>query len=371
DVEFETVSTTSNSVHMEPVSNAPRLRWQITIDGYETQLVRFESPALEFLSVDATAPEPVLQTLRTQIGQLAVVLANERDPTLRVEHANIDGDFERWDPVPFDAASENPNSPPRLATWNTSQLPGVRFEPSPDFPHSGRLSLKITNTNTGDASAWLQSQSIPVPNTGRLSVEAWLRVPASAPSARVRLSVQGTTRSGKRFSASSICGSATDRTQQLPTDWGPRPYSLHVADIPTTEMNSLIVSIELIGEGTVWVDDVRVLQSWLHPSESSFLRGKMLAAEEDLTGENYLTASRLLDSPWVQYLRRKHPLFESQSTTTQSLNQFADHEESQVDSDSAPSILSGGSVWGRSNDRPPKSSLIEQLKESVTEGWQR
>ncbi|MFN3189775.1 MAG: family 10 glycosylhydrolase [Aureliella sp.] len=346
------------------------IRWQIPVDGHSSRVIRFESPSMAFVAANANSPEPVLQAVRTELRRLGILLANEQDPTLRTVHANVHGDFEQWEEI-SDSATSQSSRGLKPSHWNTSQLPGVRFHASPDFPRSGETSLKITNTNSGDASAWIQSKPIPAPATGRLSLEAWMRVPTSNPSARVRLSVQGTTSGGKRFAASNNFGSIADRTRQLPTDWGPRPVSLHVADIPTEELESLVVSIELIGEGTVWIDDVRVLQSWLHPSESSFLHGKFLSAEEDLSNGNYLSALNLLNSPWVRYLKRRHPLFEVPPISARSPDQFVERSHLNENTGHDPSRFSGGSVWGRPAEPSQKSSLIEQFKETVTEGWQR
>jgi hypothetical protein len=64
----------------------------------------------------------------------------------------------------------------------------------------------------------------------------------------------------------------------------------------------LQVAIDLIGKGRIWVDDVEVVQSWLHPDERNYLRGQVLVVKQKLANNNPYAADRLLRTPWSEYL---------------------------------------------------------------------
>ena len=158
---------------------------------------------------------------------------------------------------------------------------------------------------------------------------------------------------GKKFEEALDLSPGAD-PRVLANDWGTQPATLNVADIPK-EVNELFVAIELIGRGRVWIDDVEVLQSWLHPDERIYLQGSMFVAKQKLAENNPFPAEQLLGSHWGNYLSQFQPM-ESNSTASRSQRLDAAKEVEDNAKDQG---------W---NEKP---NLFQQLRDSMRERWRR
>ena len=270
------------------------LVWKVQVPG--NRIVGLQlNQRLTVSSASRSCSGNVSTVIADELSVLEAILAASADPTRQEVAADISGDFER---------SPKEGLP---SGWSSSEIPGVTVRVSSHLPHSGRQSLEIASTNKGETRTWLHSPNIPIPVTGRLTIQAWLRSPADRSSTLARVALVGRTVRGDRFERSMLAGSKVDPSQQIPNDWGTRPFTLDVGEIPVDELESLYVSIELVGEGRLWVDDVKVLRCWLHPNERTFLQGRLLVAKRALKAGDPAAAEQLLDSPWARYLRRVHP----------------------------------------------------------------
>lgn len=318
--------------------------WQLNMAAHDVVGIEFSDPELQLKDVVHAPSNELLQRIANELDQFESVISEATDPTQQTPLANILGDFEKW----------NDESQPY--GWNTSTLPGVSIKRSTDLPHSGQSSLMIQNSNEGDVSAWIQSVPFQPPETGRLALQVWLRTPAANRSARVRISIVGRTRTGTRFLSSRDVGSSSDPQLQISNDWGTQPFTLDVSGIPLESLDEILVSVELIGRGVVWVDDVRVCKTWLHPDEQFYLQGMMLVAKENLRDNNPFPAEQLLDNPWGRYLSKYHPLLAISKNGWQAIN----------DKTSKPNeSQSSRNSW---NNNP---NLFQQLREAMRESWRR
>ena len=109
------------------------------------------------------------------------------------------------------------------------------------------------------------------------------------------------------------------------------------------------VAIDLIGPGKVWVDDVEVVQTWLHPEERNYLRGQLLVVEQKLAENNPYPAEKLLGSAWNHYLSELR-----QSMSGQAVNTRASEQQP---GDSA--------AWNRTKP------ALQQWREGWLERWRR
>jgi hypothetical protein len=124
---------------------------------------------------------------------------------------------------------------------------------------------------------------------------------------------------------------------------------LHLADVPIDDLVDLQVAIDLIGPGKIWVDDVEVVENWLHPDERNYLRGQLLVAKQKLAENNPWPADKLIHGPWNHYLL---DLQANLPTTVKS----ASHPNRQSESSTS---------WAGSK------STIQQWRESLLERWRR
>ncbi|MBX3420258.1 MAG: hypothetical protein KF752_01750 [Pirellulaceae bacterium] len=220
------------------------------------------------------------------------LLVMATDPSQQKLLFKLGGSFEHW------------NAANRPVGWNVSTLPNTIIQQESELPHSGSSSLSIQNNNSGQVAAWIQSEPIELPETGRLAVRAWLRMSAADNrQPLVRLGLVGRLKNGQRYEHSSYFGGTEGNpARPLANDWGRRPAELQVADLPVDELKELQVAIDLIGPGKIWVDDVEVVQTWLHPDERNYLRGQLLVIKQKLAENDPYPAAKLLQSPWNHYL---------------------------------------------------------------------
>lgn len=293
----------------------------------------------EIVNVDFKPSEPSLVSISQQLSELEAVLTktSERSSQRILLHGS--GTFEHW------------TDQQKPVGWNVSALPETVIQQATELPHSGQFSIVVENRNRGDVAAWIQSDSIEIPTTGRLALKAWLRSSAADPrKPLVRLGVLGRRRNGSRYQISTYYGGQEAGAKSIANDWGRRPAELYIADLPVDDLVELHVAIDLIGQGKIWVDDVEVAEPWLHPDERNYLRGQLLVAKQKLQENNPFTAERILRSPWNWYIRDL-PSIETLY---------------QTDSSTFP----GGSSEAASGWNPSKSAF-QQWRESLWERWRR
>lgn len=342
----------------EPVRNVkPRLNrsreltkeWTTVIRPFDVIGFEIRDPGFRLVDAQHQAPSAVLSRIGEQLSAIESVVVRAADPTQQRPLTELLGDFEQW------------TTDGKPAGWNVSSLPRVRISRSTDLPHSGNASLLIENENAGDASAWIQSRPVRPPENGRIAVQAWLRTSAVDASSVVRMSVVGRRHSGQRFERSEQFGSR-NRQQQISNDWGTRPASLYVSEIPA-DLEEFFVSVELIGKGRVWVDDIQVLESWLEPQERVYLQGVMLVAKQKLTENNPFPAEQLLSGPWGRYLAELQS--NSQTKTTPAVVDRSVYTTAPKMSIPDEDVSEKRNGW---NDGP---KVFQQLRDSMRERWRR
>jgi len=250
------------------------------------------------------------------------------------------GDFENWvdDLRPFG--------------WTVSSLPQVTIRQEKSLPHSGASCVVIENNNQSQVSAWIQSEKIRIPESGRLVVNAWVRAPSAGNQPHVlRLSLIGRTRDGRRYQRSHQFGTQPNASD-VAIDWGKRPVMLFVTDLPSAELSELHVAFDLVGPGKVWVDDIQALEAYLSPDERIQIRGQIFLAKEKLRDNNAFPAEQVLNSHLARYLAsiKSKPTMQTPVNT----QQFVEPEKA-----------TSGNRW---NNSPP---ILQQLRESMRERWQK
>lgn len=336
-------------IKREPAGEG-RENWLFELEPYEFCSLNIGDRNFEVLDTVSAPPSQVVKRIESQLRKLEQVLNETADPTRQKPLQNVFGGFEHWS---NEFQTEIKEETPTPIAWNVSAMPGVRVDRSSDFPHSGQYSLSIQNQNT-ELAAWVHSREFPAPANGRLSLRAWLRSPTINSDVVVRLSIVGRSKTGQRFERSKQFGSR-EQGIKIANDWGVRPAILEVGDLPVEDLESIFVAIELIGKGHVWIDDVEVLESWLHADERVYLQSRMLVAMKELQRNNPLPAESLLSSSWGQYLSRYHPSMQP--------------TRSDVPSNASPSSSAPSSEVRTKWDATP--SLFQQFRKAMVERWRR
>jgi hypothetical protein len=133
--------------------------------------------------------------------------------------------------------------------------------------------------------------------------------------------LQGRRSDGSRYERSRFLGKdAADAP--ISDRWETAPLVLLVSDLPSSGIDELRVEIDLIGSGTIYVDEVKVYDVYLHPDERNLIRNEIFAASEPFRDPSLTVRldeiDRLWKSYWGEYLRRYVPLT---NTTTKDLSQ--------------------------------------------------
>ncbi len=267
--------------------------------AFDLRVIRINDPTARIAdAVHRTATEELVR-LDAELSALQSIIARSGDPSHYNELTSLGGDFESW---------QDTGAP---AGWAVSSLPQASIGPSERFPRAGQRCALITNAGSGATSAWMQSREFAPPKTNRMLVSAWLRSSPSSPPLRARISVSGRKADGSLYSQSTEVGGNSAAGGRIPIDWGRRPVQLFVDDVPSAELQSLFVAIELIGQGKLWVDDVQVFEMILQPNEQNHLRGQLLLAKNRLAEGDAFVAEQLLSGPWGDYLAKHAELFGS------------------------------------------------------------
>ncbi len=288
DLRLNTSASQPPSSRIKAASNIKRATlWQFDIGPYELIAIKVSDPQFRLIGFAHATDADVLTELKREIEELENRVRRIADHS-PLRGLGLQGDFEQW------TANQTP------VGWTLSSLPGVRIDAERALPHSGQSCIMLENRNPAPVQAWIESDAIQIPNSGRMVVEAWVRASPIEASPLVRLSVQGRTKDGRGFERSQEFGRKPGG--EIPADWGKRPLALHIADIPKDDLVQLKVAIDLVGSGRIWVDDVQAYETYLTPDERLRIDSQLFLAKRELPKNNAFAAEQAVASHWARYL---------------------------------------------------------------------
>lgn len=318
---------------------------ELDLQPYSLVGLRVESTAVRVVSATSTPEARLAEKMERRLAELQTCIDRAGELNEQQTLGLRGTDFETWTP------EGNPEG------WTISSHPNTSVTQEHELPHGGNTCVRLENRGNGAATAWVQSDRIAIPTTGRLALEVWARSATGSEQPTVRLSLIGRYRDGKRFLRWHEFSSTGRERPQIPIDWGRRPLVLLVPDVPNEELTELYVAIDLIGPGRVWLDDVRVYGMYLHAEEKVHLLGQMFLAKEQIRKGDFALADQLLESFWATFLLT----YLTPQTPTAS-------GDSVPVANAKGSDRSGSAVpsW-RSSSQP----RFNQWQESLRQRWQR
>lgn len=307
--------------------------WQFEIPPYDLVAIRVDDPQFRLNSLIHAPTGSIVDELARKLDAMELRIAQATDPGNTPHLGLTGGDFEQW-------TDDN-----RPVGWTVSSLPQVAISREAALPHSGRSCLQMENRNLAQVSAWIQSESIRIPPSGRLQVDAWVRTsPANQQPIKLRLSVIGRTHQNQKFHRWIDVGGAS---APIASDWGRQPIRLYLPDLPSDDLAELHVAVDLVGPGKVWLDDIQVVEQYLSPEERMQIRGQLFFAKEKLREFNAFPAEQLLKSRWARYLE----LLTTQNNPSEKLT---------IDQPINPT-----------NRWPTPGPILQQWREAMRQRWQR
>jgi hypothetical protein len=182
--------------------------------------------------------------------------------------------------------------------------------------HGGSQSVHLQR-GPMDREAWLRSDAIPPPKTGRLSVGAWLRVPTGRRQPALRLAVEWQADGQTHYRYAALGQPQFGEKEELiPDTW--QWYIFTVADLPPpATISQLRVRLDLMDIGEVWIDDVQLYDLWFDPKTEQIELIKMIWHYTNRLQHGQVgDCLQFLESYWPRYLAAHVPLINSPAATT-------------------------------------------------------
>lgn len=184
-----------------------------------------------------------------------------------------------------------------LSGWVVSQDPNVAIQLDDQVAFAGSRSLKVEGI--ANQEAWVRSQPITIPKTGRLAVMARLRTQDSSRQPRLKIGVDGLL-NGETYYRFQYIGA--DTPYPLGDDWGSQPYLCFIDNLPTEGLSELRVAFDVVGDGVVWIDEVQVFDLYFLRNERDELSIMASLVHSQFLQGNYSDCLRTLHEFWPRYL---------------------------------------------------------------------
>lgn len=144
----------------------------------------------------------------------------------------------------------------------------------------------------------LRSNPFTRPASGRLSIAAWLRIKEGDPQPPLRIALEGDEDGREYYRFAAIGGIAGGRP--LGTQW--TQFVLQVDDLPDTGLESLRVRFDLLGPGSVEIDEVRLFDMAFDESQRVQLTRMLTVLDQRLAADDVGGCLVDLAGHWPRYL---------------------------------------------------------------------
>lgn len=178
--------------------------------------------------------------------------------------------------------------------WLHAQFPPDAVRVDTGEASRGGRSICLSNSSRSDNRAWLVSEPLPAPASGRLAVSLAYRA-ASNPAEsdhRLRVSMEGSGAEGPFKRSVEL---AVPRNGL----WQSRRLVLEADAIDPEAIPTLRITIDNLSSGSIWVDDVRLHDRFATASEREQMRGQAFLAVQGLQRADLTPACHLLQNFWA------------------------------------------------------------------------
>jgi hypothetical protein len=306
-VEAEVVLELSQATELQPLTpmepgaeRAAQVRplaagsqpWSLSLAPYAVEAVRLEGAGVNVAAIRADVSEAGKAELSARLADLA-----NRDFTAsRIYPALANPSFEPLAgaaPVPGWSASGNATAAELDATT----------------PQEGKTCVYFYS---GGTAAALESDDFPTPPTGQLAMTVFARGHDIDPRTELRMVFEAD-HAGRTYRRSFIVGGPQTGAQRLEPQW--RPYAILVNDLPLDSRSQMRVRFELVGQGEVWLDNVKLYDLLFplkfHPQAQAEIKQFFIlihAAQRAFEMGRLADCVRLLEGYWPRFISAYVPL---------------------------------------------------------------
>ncbi len=234
--------------------------------------------------------------------------------------------------------------------WDTGDQAADKVLLDKSQGHESETSLKLMSQ--GDP-VWIRSNRFNVPNTGRLSVTAYLKVEDLTNQPPLRIAVEGETQNSTYYRFGNVGSLAPEaEAKQINGQW--RRFAVHFNDLPNGELRDLRIGFDLMDKGTVWIDNVSVHDRWFDGNDAKAMT-QLLAGAAPLMDNpsSFEGCRRVLESYWPRFLD-EHIEIESAA---------ANPEKALADEAGAPPTSNGDNIFKRVKSSSP--SLLRRWRSNL------
>jgi len=265
-----------------PAINGQPTTWRLQLEPYDLAAAMLMAPNVMIDRARVQVPQQVAQDLERRIatvGKRAQAIRNT--PPLRA--LNNPG-FE----LPAGRA---------IAGWkHNEQRAQTEVVVDVNQGKAGTASLKVSSDGPV---AWVRSNTFEPPQSGRLHVFAWLKTdnPEQQPAFRIALD------DGQNYYKFAPVG---QDGPLLTNDW--QLFVFQVDQLPLDRIGQLSVGFDLMGPGTVWVDQVQLFDIALNQGELNQLTKIIALADFHLRKNNLADCHGVLEGYWPRFLLEHNPI---------------------------------------------------------------
>ncbi len=215
---------------------------------------------------------------------------------------------------------ERPTADGVTPGWEHSKWPGVEVRTDPNLPARGNQSLYI-KVASDDTFGWVRSKKFKVPKTGRFAIQALIRTRDAGRQPPFRIGIDFLV-DGKpyRYIPVPLGIDVDNRTRRptgdhaapLPQQWQQeKPFVYQVDDRSLEGATEVSIGFDLMGAGEVWVDEVRVFDTYFSTNEQNELQKNVAIVKSRLERGKLLECQRYLNGYWPRFLLEHVPAPES------------------------------------------------------------
>jgi hypothetical protein len=184
--------------------------------------------------------------------------------------------------------------------WASSLIPTAQVQVVDDRHRRGKRCIRVEHEG-GNATAWIQTDPLPLPQTDRVALEFFVQTEPQRAVPTLQATLTGYGRGGKQMQVTKPI--QINPTPQGASTWMPCVTPLLESPLPP-DIQYLRLSIDIAGAGTVLIDDVQLFDLYLDDQERRTIRAQLFLAQQELQEGNYFYCQRFLESYWALYLQQ-------------------------------------------------------------------
>ncbi len=292
------------STALLPPSNGNH--WAVTLGPYDLQAVLIEGAATKVIDWSVDSSSEMSNELLKLVQDV-----NNRIHVLQ-------------DPVPLEGLQntdfEQPTVDGTTPGWEHSKWPGVEVRTDTALPARGHGSLYMKVTSD-DTFGWVRSKKFKIPKTGRFAIQALIRTRDASRQPPFRIGIdllaEGTPHLyipvplgvDVEFNPENHTRRPTgEHAEPLPQQWQlQKPFVYQVDDRSLEGATEVSIGFDLMGAGEVWIDEVRVFDTYFSTNEQNELQKNVAIVKSRLERGKLSECQRYLHGYWPRFLLEHVP----------------------------------------------------------------